>query len=533
MCMYNPLSLSQPHLLYLIVPLMQMPTGTGKTITLLSLITSYQLAHPDVGKLIYCTRTVPEMEKVLTELKELIEYRADHFPAGQNPKILALGLSSRKNLCIHPQVVDEGSRESVDAKCMKLTAPWIRERATSFSDIEDISLCDYYEGLDAAGHAGRLDAGVYTLEELRDVGKDKGWCPYFLARHMIAFANVVVFSYQYLIDPKVSAMVSREMEQESIVVFDEAHNIDNVCIEALSVDLRQQTLDSAGRNIASLRRQVEKVKATDAQRLQSEYQRLVAGLQAQGILPAIDENRNRNRENEGNGAGGASDGTETAQWLANPVLPEDILREAVPGNIRRAEHFLAFLQRFLRFLRKRLEVRVVMQEEPLAFLEKLQEEVAIEAKTLKFCYDRLISLLKTLEITETDDYTPIHKMANFATLVSTYERGFAVITEPYDDRLPSIPDPVIHLSCLDASLAMRPIFQKFQSVVITSGTLSPLDLYPKILNFHPVTLASLNMTLTRECLCPVVLTRGADQLPVSTKFDMRNDPGVVRNYGKF
>ena len=43
---------------------LQMPTGTGKTITLLSLITSYQLAHPEVGKLIYCTRTVPEMEKV-------------------------------------------------------------------------------------------------------------------------------------------------------------------------------------------------------------------------------------------------------------------------------------------------------------------------------------------------------------------------------------------------------------------------------------------------------------------------------------
>lgn len=52
-----------------------MPTGTGKTITLLSLITSYQLAHPEVGKLIYCTRTVPEMEKVLAELKELVDYR--------------------------------------------------------------------------------------------------------------------------------------------------------------------------------------------------------------------------------------------------------------------------------------------------------------------------------------------------------------------------------------------------------------------------------------------------------------------------
>ena len=36
--------------------MLEMPTGTGKTITLLSLITSYQRAHPTMGKLLYCTR---------------------------------------------------------------------------------------------------------------------------------------------------------------------------------------------------------------------------------------------------------------------------------------------------------------------------------------------------------------------------------------------------------------------------------------------------------------------------------------------
>lgn len=90
---------------------------------------------------------------------------------------------------------------------------------------------------------------------------------------------------------------------------------------------------------------------------------------------------------------------------------------------------------------------------------------------------------------------------------------------------------MIQLACLDASLAIKPVFAKFQSVVITSGTLSPIDLYPRILDFKPVCLASLAMTLTRQCLCPVVLTRGGDQLPVSTKFDMRDDPAVTRNYG--
>ena len=39
-------------------------------------------------------------------------------------------------------------------------------------------------------------------------------------------------------------------------------------------------------------------------------------------------------------------------------------------------------------------------------------------------------------------------------------------------------------------------------------TLSPLDIYPKILDFHPVTMATFTMTLARVCLCPMVRGRG-------------------------
>ena len=57
---------------------------------------------------------------------------------------------------------------------------------------------------------------------------------------------------------------------------------------------------------------------------------------------------------------------------------------------------------------------------------------------------------------------------------------------------------MLQLSCLDASLAVKPVFEKFQTVVITSGTLSPIDLYPRILNFNPVAIQSFTMTLTRQ-----------------------------------
>ena len=49
-------------------------------------------------------------------------------------------------------------------------------------------------------------------------------------------------------------------------------------------------------------------------------------------------------------------------WLANPSLPADILAEAVPGNIRRAEHFLAFLRRFVQYLGTRLQATQVGEE---------------------------------------------------------------------------------------------------------------------------------------------------------------------------
>lgn len=490
---------------------LEMPTGTGKTITCLALITSYQLAHPECGKLIYCTRTVPEMEKVLAELRVLQAYREKHV--GKASEIMALGLSSRKNMCIHPKVADEGSRESVDARCRRLTASWVREKhMDSVSREEETSteLCQFFEDYEKEGPDAVLPPGVYTLADLREFGRKKGWCPYFLARHMIGVANVVVYNYQYLLDPKVSSLVSRELEKECVVVFDEAHNIDNVCIEALSVNLRQQTLDAAGRNITSLSGKIERAKQTDARRLREEYARLVDGLAQQGVLRR----------------GGGEDA------LQNPVIPDDILREAVPGNIRRAEHFVAFLRRFVEYLKTRMRATQVEQETPAAFLAHLQRSAAIDGKTLKFCYDRLTSLLKTLEIVDTEEYNAVSLVADFGTLVGTYQAGFSLILEPYDERYPNIPDPVFQLCCLDASLAVRPVFEKFQSVFITSGTLSPIELYPRLLSFNPVCISSLPMTLTRECLCPVVITRGADQQAVSTKFDMRDDPGVIQNYGR-
>ncbi|KAK7865179.1 hypothetical protein R5R35_012039 [Gryllus longicercus] len=484
--------------------LLEMPSGTGKTVSLLSLIVAYMMAHPlDVSKLIYCSRTVPEIEKCIEELKKLLAYYEKETL--QKPKLVGLVLSSRKNLCIHPEVSKEREGKVVDGRCHSLTATYVRER---HHYDETVPLCTFYEGFDIEGREAPLPPGVYNIDDLKEYGREKNWCPYFLARYTISHANIVVYSYHYLLDPKIAEVVSKELSKSSVVVFDEAHNIDNVCIDSMSVKINRRIIEKSTANLQFLERTITEMKEDDVQKLKEEYHRMVEGLRD------------------------ANEARETDVILANPVLPTEVLQEVVPGNIRNAEHFVGFLKRFVEYLKTRLRVQHVVQESPAGFLKDVYQKVCIERKPLRFCHERLASMLRTLEISDLTDFSPLILITHLATLVSTYTKGFTIIVEPFDDKTPTVSNPILHFSCLDCSIAIKPVFDRFQTVVITSGTLSPLDMYPKILDFHPVIMSSFTMTLARPCLLPMIVAKGNDQVAISSRYETRDDVAVIRNYGQ-
>ncbi|EIT78813.1 RNA polymerase II transcription initiation [Aspergillus flavus] len=481
---------------------LEMPSGTGKTVSLLSLIVAYQMHYPEHRKLIYCSRTMSEIEKALAELKALMKFRTQQL--GYTEDFRALGLTSRKNLCLHPSVKREKSGTIVDARCRSLTAGFVKEKKERGEDVE---LCVYHENLDLLEPHNLVPPGVFTLDGLLKYGEDHKQCPYFSARRMMPFCNVIIYSYHYLLDPKIAERVSREFSKDCIVVFDEAHNIDNVCIESLSIDITEDSLRKATRGANNLERKINEMKSSDAEKLQSEYSKLVEGL----------------RE--------AEQAREEDQFISNPVLPDDLLKEAVPGNIRRAEHFISFLKRFIEYLKTRMKVTHTISETPPSFLTHVKDLTYIERKPLRFCAERLTSLVRTLELINIEDYQPLQEVATFATLVSTYDKGFLLILEPFESEAATVPNPVLHFTCLDAAIAIKPVFERFSSVIITSGTLSPLEMYPKMLGFTTVMQESYSMTLARRSFLPMVVTRGSDQAQISSSFQIRNDPGVVRNYG--
>lgn len=86
------------------------------------------------------------------------------------------------------------------------------------------------------------------------------------------------------------------------------------------------------------------MKSENSEKLRAEYETLVEGLKKTQISVANEE------------------------FLINPglqytpipisimtknavVFPEDILHEAVPGNIRKADHFISFLRRLIEYLK--------------------------------------------------------------------------------------------------------------------------------------------------------------------------------------
>jgi hypothetical protein len=152
-------------------PSLALALRRAQTVSLLSLILSWQYAHPAAAKLVYCTRTVQEMDKVVEELRRVVAYRvkvlgaaiAEQVAAGnlahgiRPPEILGVCLSSRRNLCIHPVVSKHDNRGKVDALCRNKTASFVREQKAAGADVE---VCSFYEGYEKEGKGQNSGVGM-------------------------------------------------------------------------------------------------------------------------------------------------------------------------------------------------------------------------------------------------------------------------------------------------------------------------------------------------------------------------------------
>ena len=147
---------------------------------------------------------------------------------------------------------------------------------------------------------------------------------------------------------------------------------------------------------------------------------------------------------------------------------------------------------------------------PLAFLHQMMNATALDSKILRFVHARVLSMLRTLQVDGTREpfvgLTNVAYLASLLGFTNTVDEisKFAIVLEQTNvvlgyhnnsgssittsdvgaqkslasyEAATSSSMMQLQVVCLDPSLAMQPIFTRFQTVILTSSTLSPLHIY--------------------------------------------------------
>lgn len=173
-------------------------------------------------RIFYSSRTHSQLTQVVAELKR----------SGYRPRMTLL--ASRGEYCLHPVVRHKGATKNDD--CMQL----VQESA-----------CGYFTNQDEVVDAVRSTVGPHDIEDLLTIGKDHRGCPYYSAVELAKEAELILCPYNYLLD--VGIRHARDIHLNGdIIIFDEAHNIEDQSREAASFTGRIERFREAAREVEDL-----------------------------------------------------------------------------------------------------------------------------------------------------------------------------------------------------------------------------------------------------------------------------------------
>lgn len=242
--------------------LLESPTGTGKTLCLLCatlawqrqqarllkdaavalrssttsdvnvmMTSSSQSIHPDVApqKAAFGVPTIIYASRTHSQLSQVVrELRNTRY----RPRHAVLG--SREQMCVNPKVKTATATASdINHDCNKLG----KDRKCRFRN--------NLEGFDEhACHGGRggatdkMHQPVMDMEDLVEMGKQNSICPFYYTRAQVERAELVLLPYNYLFDKDARATTLSDIPwNNAVVIFDEAHNLESFASESASFDL--------------------------------------------------------------------------------------------------------------------------------------------------------------------------------------------------------------------------------------------------------------------------------------------------------
>ncbi|KAM3127657.1 hypothetical protein pb186bvf_020254 [Paramecium bursaria] len=212
--------------------LLQSPTGTGKTLSLicatLGWLKEYRKKNyvdnmnnadtRNIIKIIYASRTHTQLKQVAKELKS----------TAYLPKFSMLG--SRDQLCINDNA-NKFSGSLLNQECKRLVKS---------------GTCAYYSKEKIEQKAKDHVVEVLDIEDLKRLGIKQNICPYYLERSRKDAADIILMPYNYLLEKDFTDIIDVD---NAIIIFDEAHNVQTVAEEGQSFFINQSTIVEAEKDL--------------------------------------------------------------------------------------------------------------------------------------------------------------------------------------------------------------------------------------------------------------------------------------------
>ncbi|GAB7341074.1 hypothetical protein MBLNU457_7392t1 [Dothideomycetes sp. NU457] len=180
----------------------------------------------DELKIFVCSRTHSQLSQMVGELRRI--KIPSSFPlddatgeTGQDypiEEIKQLSLGSRRNLCIHEKVSKLSNQTAINERCLELqdSKTPADQRCPHLPNKENEALA--------------LDFQHYALAKIRDIedlgtlGKKIGVCPYYAARPAVQPSEIVTLPYPLLLQKSAREAVGLDLTDQ-VIIIDEAHNL--------------------------------------------------------------------------------------------------------------------------------------------------------------------------------------------------------------------------------------------------------------------------------------------------------------------
>lgn len=168
-------------------------------------------------RIVYSSRTHSQLNQACNELKNSYYKFCSSITIG-----------SRDQLCINPEVKSLETNSAKNQTCRYK----VKNNQCKFHH-------NYERKVSELGFDG---SKVYDIEDLIKFGNEHKACPYYMAKAKSDFNTSLIFMpYNYVLDPSIRRTLKLNLEN-TVIIFDEGHNIERVCEDSMSTELKSEWL---------------------------------------------------------------------------------------------------------------------------------------------------------------------------------------------------------------------------------------------------------------------------------------------------